>query len=66
LSSVLDLIKELRNLYSSSGIIRVIKSKRMKLAGHAARIDNEKCVHNFSWREDHLGNLDMNGRLLLK
>jgi hypothetical protein len=30
--------EELHSLYSSSNIIRVIKSRRMKLAGHAARI----------------------------
>jgi hypothetical protein len=28
--------KELHNLYTSSNIIRVIKSKRMKWAGHGA------------------------------
>jgi hypothetical protein len=30
--------EELRDLYSSSSIIRIIKSKRMKLAGHVARM----------------------------
>jgi hypothetical protein len=29
---------ELRNLYSSQNIIRMIKSRRMKRAGHAARM----------------------------
>jgi hypothetical protein len=30
--------EELHNLYSSPGIIRMIKSRRMKWAGHVARI----------------------------
>jgi hypothetical protein len=30
--------EELHNLYSSPSIIRVIKSRRMRLAGHVARI----------------------------
>jgi hypothetical protein len=30
--------EELHNLYSSPSIIRVIKSRRMRLAGHAARM----------------------------
>jgi hypothetical protein len=30
--------KELRDLYSSPSIIRIIKSRRMKLAGHVARM----------------------------
>jgi hypothetical protein len=31
-------IEELHNLYSSSNIIRMIKSRRMRWAGHVARI----------------------------
>jgi hypothetical protein len=31
--------EELHNLYSSSSIIRLIKSRRMRLAGHAARME---------------------------
>jgi hypothetical protein len=30
--------EELRDLYSSSSIIRIFKSRRMRLAGHVARI----------------------------
>jgi hypothetical protein len=30
--------EELHNLYSSPSIIRIIKSRRMRLAGHVARI----------------------------
>jgi hypothetical protein len=35
----------LRNLYSSSDIIRQIKSMRMKWAGHVARMGEERKVY---------------------
>jgi hypothetical protein len=34
--------KELRDLYSSPSIIRIIKSKRMRWAGHVARKREER------------------------
>jgi hypothetical protein len=34
--------EELRDLYSSPSIIRIIKSKRMRWAGHVARIAEKK------------------------
>jgi hypothetical protein len=34
--------EELRDLYSSSSIIRIIKSKRMRWAGHVARIGEKR------------------------
>jgi hypothetical protein len=33
--------EELHNLYSSPSIIRIIKSLRMRLAGHVARMGEE-------------------------
>ena len=36
---------ELNNLYSSPNIVRVIKSRRMRWAGHVARIGEEKGVY---------------------
>jgi hypothetical protein len=36
--------EELHNLYSSPGIIRQIKSRRMRLAGHVARMGEERKV----------------------
>jgi hypothetical protein len=33
--------EELRNLYSSPNIIRMIKSRRMRWAGHVARMREE-------------------------
>jgi hypothetical protein len=34
--------KELHNLYSSPSIIRMIKSRRMRWAGHVARMEEKK------------------------
>jgi hypothetical protein len=37
--------KEFHDLYSSPSIIRIIKSKRMRWAGHVARMGGkEKCI----------------------
>jgi hypothetical protein len=36
--------EELRNLYTSPNIIRVIKSRKMRWVGHVARMRNEKCI----------------------
>jgi hypothetical protein len=36
---------ELRSLYSSPNIVRVIKSRRMRWAGHVARMGEGGCVH---------------------
>jgi hypothetical protein len=34
--------EELRGLYSSPGIIRIIKSRRMRRAGHVARMGEKR------------------------
>jgi len=36
--------KELNDLYSSPNIVRVIKSRRMRWAGHVARVGEKRCV----------------------
>jgi hypothetical protein len=36
---------ELHSLYSSPNIVRVIKSRRMKWAGHVARMGERRCVY---------------------
>jgi len=36
--------EELNDLYSSPSIVRVIKSRRMRWAGHVARMDEERGV----------------------
>jgi len=37
--------EEINNLYSSPNIVRVIKSRRMRWAGHVARMGEEKAVY---------------------
>jgi hypothetical protein len=37
--------EELHNLYSSSSIIRIIKSRRMRWAGHVARMGEERNMY---------------------
>jgi hypothetical protein len=39
-------IEELHNLYSSPDIIRQVKSRRMRWAGHVARMGEERKVYN--------------------
>jgi len=39
--------EELNDLYSSSNIVRVIKSRRMRWAGHVARVGEERGVYRF-------------------
>jgi hypothetical protein len=41
--------EELHDLYSSSNIFRVIKSRKMRLAGHVARIGEGRGVTGFWW-----------------
>jgi hypothetical protein len=36
---------ELHDLYSSPNIVRVIKSRRMRWAGHVARMGEGRCVY---------------------
>jgi hypothetical protein len=37
--------EELNELHSSPNIVRVVKSRRMRWAGHVARMGEDKCVH---------------------
>jgi hypothetical protein len=37
--------EELHNLYSSTSIIRIIKSRRMRWAGHVARMGEKRNVY---------------------
>jgi hypothetical protein len=42
--------EELRDLYSSPSIIRIIKSRRMRWAGHVARIGENRNVYRLLWK----------------
>jgi hypothetical protein len=43
--------EELHNLCSSLNIVRVIKSRRMRWAGHMAHMGGgEKCLQGFGWK----------------
>jgi hypothetical protein len=62
--------EELHDLYSSPNIIRVMKSRRMRWAGHVARMGDRRrgcrvLVGNLRER-DQLENLGVNGSKILK
>jgi len=61
--------EELNDLYCSPNIVRVIKSRRMRWAGHVARMDEERgCIGSW-WgnrREgDHWGDPGVDGWIIL-
>jgi hypothetical protein len=61
---------ELHNLCSSPDIIRQIKSRRMRWAGHVARMGEGRNANDFGWkalRKRPVGrSLSIYGRLILK
>ena len=62
--------EELNDLYSSPNIVLVIKSRRMRLAGHVARMGEERgCIGSW-WgnrREGvHWGDLGVDGWIILE
>ena len=58
--------EELNDLYSSPNIVRVIKSRRMRWAGHVACMW-EKGFGGGNLRErDHLGDQDVDRRIILR
>jgi hypothetical protein len=61
---------ELHSLYSLTNIVRVIKSRRMRWAGHVARMEEGEKFTGF-WlggpkARDHWEDLDVCGRITLR
>jgi hypothetical protein len=61
---------ELHDLYSSPNIVRVIKSRRMRWAGHVARMERGEVLTGFCLggpkARDHWKDLGVGGRITLK
>jgi hypothetical protein len=60
--------EELNDLFSSSNIIWVIKSRNMRWAGHVARMKDRKMDVEFWWGDlrkiNHLEDLGVDGRVI--
>jgi hypothetical protein len=60
--------EELNDFYSSPNIVQVIKSRRMRWAGHVAHMGEERGVYRVCWgnrREgDHWGDLGVDGWII--
>jgi len=61
--------EDLNGLYSSPNIVRVIKFRRMRGAGHVARMGRGEAYTGFWWgnlrERDHLGDAGVDGRIIL-
>jgi hypothetical protein len=62
--------EELHNLYSSPSIIRIIKSRGMRWAGHVARRGRRGMLMGYWWEiqkeRDHWEDQDVGGWTILK
>jgi hypothetical protein len=62
--------ENLNDLYSSPNIVRVIKSRRMRWAGHVARMGKRKGYTGFWWKNlrerDQWGGPGEHGRIILR
>jgi len=61
---------ELNDLYSLPSIVRVVKSRRMRWAGHVARMGEDRGVHRVLVGKPEgkrpLGDQDVDGRIILR
>ena len=68
-SEWIKLHEELNDIYSSN-IVRVVKSRRMRWAGHVACIGESRGVYRVWWgnprERDHLEEPGIGGRVILK
>ena len=63
--------EEVNDLYCSPNIVRMIKSRRMRWAGHVARMGGEeRCIQGFGGEtrreRDHLEDPGTDGRIILR
>jgi hypothetical protein len=62
--------EKLHNLYCSAIIIRIIKSRRMRWAGHVARMGRRGMYIGYLWESqkerNHREDQDVGGRTILK
>jgi len=62
--------EEFSDLYSLPNIVRVVKSRRMRWAGHVARMGEGRGVTGFWWgnlrERDHWEGPDADGRIILR
>jgi len=62
--------EELNDLYCSRNIVQVIESRRMRWAGHVARMGAGEVYTGFFWgnlsERDHLEDPDIDGRIILR
>ena len=62
--------EELNDLYSLPNIVRVVKSRRMRWAGHVARMGEDRGLHRVlvgkPEGKSHWGDEDVDGRIILR
>jgi hypothetical protein len=62
--------EELHNPYSSPNIVQVIKSRRMRCAGHVARMGEGGACTRIWWgnlmEREHWGDPGVDGRIILR
>jgi len=62
--------EKLNDLYSSPKIVWVVKARRMRWAGHVARMREWRGVYRVWWRNlregDHWGEQGVDGRIILR
>jgi hypothetical protein len=62
--------QELHGLYYSPNVLRMIKSRRMRLAGHVVRMGREEAHTGFRWENlterGHWKDPGLDGRIILR